>query len=69
MRDIFGDGHLTVLRIAQVQRDQCTECTQSAPLFVYSTVRKGGYGKVRQHAGAFCCKQCHDIHHNLKPRN
>ncbi len=46
----------------------CPECHDTAPgdkLLVFFTVRGQ---RSRQHRGAFCSRECHDIYHGLKPR-
>jgi hypothetical protein len=57
-----------VCEAIEAGNNRCPECHDTAPgdkLYVYSTRR--GF-RLREHAGAFCSKDCHDVYNGLKPR-
>lgn len=66
----LSDVYLTELVCEAIEAGnmRCPECHDTAHgdrLFVFST-RRGVH--LREHGGAFCSKQCHDIYHGLSRR-
>lgn len=66
----LSDRYITELVCEPIEAGNrlCPECHDTAAhntLYVFSTRR--GF-RLREHDGAFCSKDCHDVYHGLKLR-